>query len=184
MHTNKLSNWFLFHLCVLCVYISTSADPSVHSMQNHVPKFILMEVNWIVAVFASFHSDIKYGCPRGSLFSTVQLLYSTPTVLYNMKAVLHLNKQEIQSHTWKYFWAAQFPFSHIGCSLSHLKYPDLLLGVCPDGWRAWAGGTKQIIGWSSSGWKGFRAGVSEASRPAEHNEVTLPGTERVQRVQR
>lgn len=102
---------------------------------------------------------------------------------YSMKVVLHKNKLEIQSHTWKYIKNCTVSFSHRGCSLSHLKYPHLLLGVCPDGWRAWAGGTKQIIGWSSAGWKGFRVEGSEASRPAEHNEVTLPGMQRVHRVQ-
>lgn len=57
---------------------------------------------------------------------------------------------------------------------SHLKYPDLLLGACPDGWRVWAGRTKPNIGWSSSGRKGSKAGGSESSRPVERNEATVP----------
>lgn len=65
----------------------------------------------------------------------------------------------------------------------HLKYPESLLEVCPDGWRVSASETKPVIGWSSSGWKGFRAVGSEASRPAEHNEVTLAGTQQTHIVQ-
>lgn len=59
---------------------------------------------------------------------------------------------------------------------SDLKYPLLLLEVCPDGVRACASETKPVIGWSGSKWKGFRAVCSEASRPAESNEVTLSRT--------
>lgn len=117
------------------------------------------------------------------LFTVQQVL-----LLYNTKVVLRLNKHQNQSHTWKYSKTAQFPFTYRLQPLSpqiawlslSLRRLSRWLRECELGQAGGRGagvvGAEQIIGWSGSGWKRFRVGVSEASRPAEHNEVTLPET--------
>lgn len=84
-----------------------------------------------------------------SLVAALQFFYYAPTVQYKSCAALKLTRD-----AWKYFKMARFLFVY-RLQPFHLKYPDLLLDVCPDGWRAWAGETKQIIGCSGSGWKGL-----------------------------